>query len=359
MPMNKIARIMVRWYPHKARHLPWRLDREPYHVWVAEVMLQQTRVETVIPYYQRWMKEFPSLQRLAEADLQDILRIWEGLGYYSRARNLHKASGVIMKEYGGVIPGEASKLINLPGIGHSTAGAIASISYNRDEPILDGNVKRVMARVFNYKKPINLAKNENELWKLAEQLLPKGKAGIFNQALMELGETICLPKNPHCSDCPICKDCLSNILGVQAKRPVRLRKGKIPHYEVVAAVFKERGKFLITQRPAGKLLAGLWEFPGGKVEKGENLEQSLQREIMEELNVEITTGSEIGVYNHRYTHLSVLVHAFYCLRVSGRFTPREDQQIAWVKPTELSIHPMGKVDRLIARQVAVNTIESV
>ena len=354
--MNKIAKILVKWYPCKARTLPWRLDRDPYHVWVAEIMLQQTRVETVIPYYQRWMNKFPSLNKLAESDLQEILRVWEGLGYYSRARNLQKAANVIKQKYGGVIPSEVSSLLALPGIGRSTAGAIASISYNRDEPILDGNVKRVMARVFNYEKPINLAKNDNELWKLAGQINPRGQAGIFNQALMELGETICLPKNPRCSDCPICKECQSFILGMQDKRPVRLRKVKIPHYEVVAAVVKERGKFLITQRPLGKLLAGLWEFPGGKVEQGENLEHALQREIMEELAVEIKAGREIGIYKHAYTHFSVLVHAFYCLRVSGRFTPCEAQQIAWVESAEFSLFPMGKVDRLIAKQVAEDTI---
>ena len=357
--MNKIAKILVKWYPRKARPLPWRLDRDPYHVWVAEIMLQQTQVETVIPYYQRWMNKFPSLKKLAESDLQEILRVWEGLGYYSRARNLQKAANVIRQNYGGVIPSEASKLLHLPGIGRSTAGAIASISYNQDEPILDGNVKRVMARVFNYETPINLARNEIELWKLSGQILPKGQAGIFNQALMELGETICLPKNPRCSDCPICKNCQSFILGMQDKRPVRLRKVKIPHYEVVAAVIKERGRFLITQRPVGKLLAGMWEFPGGKVEKGEILEQTLHREMMEELNVEIKAGREIGMYKHAYTHFSVLVHAFYCLRVSGRFTPREVQQIAWVKSAEFSHYPMGKVDRLIARQVADNMVKSV
>ena len=349
----------MKWYPRQARPLPWRLDRDPYHVWVAEIMLQQTRVETVIPYYQRWMRKFPSIERLAETDLQEVLRVWEGLGYYSRARNLHKAALIVIAKYDGSIPNETCELLHLPGIGRSTAGAIASISFNRNEPILDGNVKRVTSRVFNNKKPINLARNENELWRMVLAILPSGQAGIFNQALMELGETICLPTNPRCPECPICKDCQSYSLGVQDKRPVRLRKGKIPHYEVVAAVLKKDGRFLITQRPAGKLLAGMWEFPGGKMEKGENFEQSLQREIREELNIEIRVGEEISVYKHAYTHFSVLVHAFNCLRVSGRFKPRESQQIAWVKPAEFSHFPMGKVDRLIARRVAQNSIELV
>jgi A/G-specific adenine glycosylase len=359
MPLNKIAKILVQWYPHNARTLPWRSDREPYHVWVAEIMLQQTRVETVIPYYQRWMKKFPTLKKLAESDLQEILRVWEGLGYYSRARNLHKAANILQQKHRGVIPSEASKLIALPGIGRSTAGAIASISFNQDEPILDGNVKRVMSRVFNYEKPINLARNVDELWKLVGRILPGGKVGIFNQALMELGETICLPKRPHCSACPICKECQSYNLGLQDKRPVRIRKDKIPHYEVVAAVIKVRGKFLITQRPQGKILAGLWEFPGGKIEKGEIFEQTLQREIMEELAVEIKAGKKIGAYRHAYSHFSVLVHAFYCLRISGRFAQCEGQQIAWVKSAEFSLYPMGKVDRLIARQVAEDTVKTV
>ncbi len=357
--MQKIAKILVKWYPRHARPYPWRLDREPYHVWIAEIMLQQTRVETVIPYYLRWMGKFPTLEKLAESDLQDVLLVWEGLGYYSRAHNLHKAAIEILRENAGEIPSEVNLLLPLPGIGLSTAGAIASISFNKDAPILDGNVKRVIARLFDYQKPINLAKNENDLWELVKQLLPKGKAGIFNQALMELGETICLPRNPHCNVCPISKECRSFILNNQDERPIRLRKAKIPHYEVVAAVFKERGRFLITQRPAGKLLAGLWEFPGGKVEKGENFERSLKREIMEELAIEIQVGKEIGAYKHAYTHFSVLVHAFYCKRKLGRLKACESQQIAWVKPTEFTHYPMGKVDRLIARQVTEEPDKSV
>jgi A/G-specific adenine glycosylase len=357
--MHKIAKILVKWYPFHARPLPWRLDRESYHVWVAEIMLQQTRVETVIPYYLRWMEKFPTLEQLAESDQQDVLRVWEGLGYYSRARNLHKAAKEILHKYGGEIPSEVNSLRHLPGIGLSTAGAIASISFNKDKPILDGNVKRVMARLFDYPNPINLAKNEKDLWELAKQLLPRGKAGIFNQAMMELGETICLPKNPHCLNCPIHKECKSFILNNQDERPVRLRKAKIPHYEVVAAVFAERGRFLITQRPAGKMLAGLWEFPGGKVEKGENFEQSLKREIMEELAIEIQVGKEIGAYKHAYTHFSVLVHAFYSKRKAGKLRACESQQIAWVKPIEFTHYPMGKVDRLIATQVAEEPDRSV
>jgi A/G-specific adenine glycosylase len=357
--MHKIAKILVKWYPRQARPLPWRLDCEPYHVWVAEIMLQQTRVETVIPYYLRWMEQFPTLKRLAESDVQDVLRVWEGLGYYSRAHNIHKAAIEILRENAGEIPNEVNLLLPLPGIGLSTAGAIASISFNKDAPILDGNVKRVLARVFDYPKPINLAKNENDLWKLAKQLLPKGKARIFNQALMELGETICLPRNPNCLICPIKKECLSYLLNNQDERPVRLRKAKIPHYEVVAAVFKERGRFLITQRPAGKMLAGLWEFPGGKVEKGESFAHSLQREIMEELAIQIQVGKEIGAYQHAYTHFSVLVHAFYCKRRAGKLRACESQKIAWVKSIEFTNYPMGKVDRLIARKIAEEPDKSV
>jgi A/G-specific adenine glycosylase len=357
--MNKIANILVKWYPRQARPYPWRSDGEPYHVWVAEIMLQQTRVETVVPYYQRWMEQFPTLKKLAESDPQAVLRVWEGLGYYSRAHHLHQAAIELVRENGGEIPNEVGLLLRLPGIGPSTAGAIASISFNKDAPILDGNVKRVIARVFDYPKPINLPKNEKELWDLVRQLLPQGKAGIFNQALMELGETICLPRNPRCNDCPIRKECQSFILKTQDERPVRLRKAKIPHYEVVAAVIAERGKFLITQRPAGKLLAGLWEFPGGKVEKGESFIQALQREIMEELTIEIQVGKEIAAYPHAYTHFSVLVHAFDCKRKEGRIKACEAQQIAWVKPTELTNYPMGKVDRLIARQVTEEPDKSV
>ncbi len=350
--MNDIAGKLLRWYAKHARLLPWRKDTDPYHVWVAEAMLQQTRVETVIPYYQRWMKRFPTLASLARADQQEVLKVWEGLGYYSRASNLHRAAQLVMQAHHGDVPNTVADLLRLPGIGRSTAGAIASISFDRDEPILDGNVKRVLARLMNYEKPVNEPASQKELWQMAIVLLPKGRAGIFNQALMELGETICLPRNPLCLQCPLKNSCSSFEKGLQDQRPLRKANPKIPHYEVAAAVIRRRDKYLLTRRPEGKLLAGMWEFPGGKLEAGETLSEGLQRELREELNIRVEVKDCIAVYPHGYTHFTVRVHAFECRIAAGRLQPREGQKLAWLSPHEFEHYPMGKVDRLIARQVA-------
>lgn len=357
--MNKIAGKLQRWYPGHARPLPWRRDDDPYHVWVAEVMLQQTRVVTVIPYYQRWMKCFPTLRSLARADQQQVLKLWEGLGYYSRARNLHNASRIIMQEYHGIIPSTVEELVQLPGIGRSTAGAIVSISFHQDKAILDGNVKRILSRLFDYAKPVNEPSSQKKLWLMAASVLPRGRAGIFNQALMELGETICIPGKPICEHCPLAKECLAHQKGLQDQRPVRQSKPRVPHYEVVAAVISRNGKYLLAQRPPGKLLAGMWEFPGGKLEKGETLEKGLRRELREELDIQVRILDELGVYRHAYTHFSVSVHALDCRLQKGRLRPRENQSIAWLAPPEFDEVPMGKVDRLIAREIIFRLGQSV
>lgn len=341
------------------RPLPWREDVDPYHIWISEVMLQQTRVETVKPYYQRWMERFPQISSIANADLQEVLKTWEGLGYYSRARNIWKAAGLIRANYGGKLPETLNELMLLPGIGRSTAGALASIAYEKDVAVLDGNIKRVLARVFNFQEPVNLAKNEKELWRLIEKILPHGKAGIFNQAIMELGEMICLPKNPRCSDCPLNTECLAYKVGNQIQLPKRQLKGNLPQYIVVAAVLEKNCRVLITQRPMEKLLGGLWEFPGGKVETGESLKQALHREIREELNIHIDIADEFGVYRHAYTHFKVVVHGFFCQWRSGQMVPTEAPQVAWVRYDQLDDFPMGKVDRMIARDVVSNSCQPV
>ncbi|MCJ7718049.1 MAG: A/G-specific adenine glycosylase, partial [Anaerolineales bacterium] len=198
---------MLSWYSTNARDLPWRTSRDPYLIWVSEIMLQQTRVETVIPYFNRWIKTFPTLKSLAEASEDQVLSLWEGLGYYSRARNLHLTSKIVSENFGGVLPRDSNSLQILPGIGRYTAGAIASIAFNEDAPIVDGNIRRVYTRFFNIGTPVQTSKTERYLWSLAKENLPSGMAGEFNQALMEFGALICLPKNPDCTNCPLQNDC--------------------------------------------------------------------------------------------------------------------------------------------------------
>jgi len=343
---------LLDWYAQNARQLPWRGRSDPYAIWVSEIMLQQTRVETVIPYFERWMARFPSMEALANATQPDVLKVWEGLGYYSRARNLWRAAQIVVEEFNGVLPSEVPELMKLPGIGRYTAGAIASIAYGLDVPVLDGNVRRVLARACNINDLLRSVDGERKLWQLAAEHLPPGQSGAYNQALMDLGATICTPKAPDCTRCPLQEICQAYALGLQDELPVIAPKTRIPHYTVTAAVICKAGLVLITQRPLGGLLGGLWEFPGGKVLPGEQLSACLQREIREELGIEINVGRSIGVYRHAYTHFRITLHAFACEPSNGiEPRPLQVNDLHWVELSQLSEYPMGKVDRQIAIEI--------
>ncbi|MEW5940412.1 MAG: A/G-specific adenine glycosylase, partial [Chloroflexota bacterium] len=259
-----LSTLLLRWYRRHGRALPWRGHPDPYAVWVSEIMLQQTRVETVVPYFEKWMARFPSVKALAEADEQDVLNHWEGLGYYSRARNLLLAAKRIMAVYEGNLPRTVKGLLSLPGVGRYTAGAIASIAFGLDESVLDGNLQRVYARLFNVEIPADSTDGEKLLWDLASKNLPKGKAGDFNQAMMDLGATICLPRNPRCLLCPLVGECRAQKLGVQEERPVWRPKAEIPCVVHASAVIVQRGRALLAKRPPKGLLGGMWEFPNGR-----------------------------------------------------------------------------------------------
>jgi A/G-specific adenine glycosylase len=312
-------------------------------------MLQQTRVETVIPYFERWMQRFPSLEALAQASMQEVLAVWEGLGYYGRARNLSSAGQLVMQEYHGQLPQEARLLRKLPGVGRYTAGAIASIAFGRDEPTLDGNIRRILARYFNVSEDARSSIGERQLWDLATQHLPPGRAGEFNQAMMDLGASICTPKSPDCDHCPLENTCQAKALGIQALRPVFLPKPAIPHHVVTAAVISRDGCVLIACRPPHGLLGGLWEFPGGKQQQGEDLPTCLQREICEELGAKIKVDTQLGVYHHAYTHFRVTLYAFRCTLLQGEPFPIQAAELRWVSPAELAQYPMGKIDRQISK----------
>jgi A/G-specific adenine glycosylase len=347
----QFTHLILDWFTENARELPWRGHPDPYAVWVSEIMLQQTRVETVIPYFQRWMNRFPTLTALANASQQEVLNLWEGLGYYSRARNLHRAANVVIKEYNGDIPQDRKILTSLPGIGRYTAAAIASIAFGKDEPALDGNIRRVLSRVFNISDPPRSTSGERLLWALAEEHLPSGQAGHFNQAMMDLGATICTPKNPDCQNCPVKKICQAKALDIQGERPVQNNRPAIPHHTVTAAVITQGDQVMIVQRPQDGLLGGLWEFPGGKLEPGEDLPACLRREICEELGVEIHVGKPFGTYKHAYTHFRVTLHAYLCTLNGVQIQLKEHSDLRWVPPEDLDEFPMGKIDRQIASKL--------
>jgi A/G-specific adenine glycosylase len=344
---------LLDWYEHNARELPWRLAISPYRTWISEIMLQQTQVETVMPYFARWMARFPDIETLAAADEQDVLAVWEGLGYYSRGRNLHRAAQQVMKFYNGQLPRTRASLGTLPGIGPYTAAAIASIAFGEDVAAVDGNIRRVFARLFDVSVPARSTQGENQIQELAQAYLPQGRAGDYNQALMDLGALICKPKNPNCSSCPIAANCIARQLGLQEERPVRMPRKKIPHLIVTAAVIRQDGRVLLAQRPSKGLLGGLWEFPGGTLEEDDpDLRACLQREIREELGVEIHVDEAFGQYDHAYTHFKIRLHAFLCRLADGALPQALDgQALVWITLPELPDYPMGKVDRQIARRL--------
>jgi A/G-specific adenine glycosylase len=346
-----IAAPLLAWYDQHARNLPWRGSADSYVVLVSEVMLQQTQVDTVMPYFARWMQRFPSLSSLAEAQQQEVLAAWEGLGYYSRARNLQRAAQMVMQEFNGKIPADLPSLRRLPGVGRYTAGAIASIAFGQPVPTLDGNIRRVLSRVFNVSEDARSPAGERRLWSLAAEQLPSHRPGDYNQALMDLGALICTPQNPVCPNCPLAFACQAHALGVQAQRPVLAPRPTVPHITVTAAIIQRQGQVLIAQRPPYGLLGGMWEFPGGKQQEGESLPDCLQREIKEELGAVVAVGAPAGVYRHAYTHFRLTLHAFHCRLLDGEPHPLEVAALRWISPAELPDYPMGKVDRQIARRL--------
>lgn len=343
-----IAAPLLDWWDTGHADLPWRRTRDPYAIWVAEVMLQQTQITTVIPYYRRWLAQFPTIAALAAAPLAEVLKQWEGLGYYSRARHLHAAAQRVMQEYGGEMPQTAAELQRLPGIGRYTAGAIASIAFGEHAPVLDGNVTRALTRLFDLADDVTQTTTKRQLWALAQRLVPADRPGDYNQALMELGQTICTTTKPGCSLCPLRRLCLAAARGTQLERPQRPPRQRTPHYDVVAGIiWRADGRFLIAQRPLQGLLGGLWEFPGGKCEPGESHAQALRREIQEELALDIVVGPPQISLKHAYTHFRITLHAYHARYQGGQPQHLGVMDHAWVTLAELETYAFAATDRQI------------
>ncbi|MGE5462231.1 MAG: A/G-specific adenine glycosylase, partial [Syntrophothermus sp.] len=339
---SRLSTTLLHWYHLNKRSLPWRdrPDKDPYAVWVSEIMLQQTRVETVISYYERWMKLFPTIPALAAASEQEVLNAWEGLGYYSRARNLHRAAKIVNEQYDGQLPRDLDELKKLPGIGRYTLGAIASIAFDRSVPALDGNIKRVYARVFDLSEPVDTPAGEAILWDLAGKHLPQEHAGDYNQALMDLGAAICIPRDPRCLICPWMKLCKARQHGTQNLRPVRSPRKSVPHHTHAAGVIVQEEKVLLAQRPSQGLLGGMWEFPNGRVDGDprDGLDSALKMGYNLRLRAKRTIGREpLAVVEHGYTHFSVSTYVYRCELAS----PAEGNNLKWVFLQELDNYPMG------------------
>jgi A/G-specific adenine glycosylase len=345
---NLLGRQLLAWYKRHQRSLPWRETSDPYRIWISEIMLQQTQVDTVIPYYRRFFKTFPDVRKLAAAPLQDVLKAWENLGYYSRARNIHSASRIMVDKFGGRIPNTPEEIKTLPGIGQYSAGAILSIAYGQALPAVDGNVRRILSRVFAIRKPVDAPREQKILFDLAATLVPAKRPGDFNQALMDLGATICKAKNPNCSICPLASICRAWLTDLQNSLPVTRKAPAIPRRQAVAAVIRNpEGLLLVVQRPATGLLASLWKLPGGFVEDGENMESSLRRSVKKELGIFIRVVKKLASVDHAYTHFRIKLHTYESILLKGEPKALGCQEWRWATPSDLNKLPLSKIDRMV------------
>lgn len=335
--MADLPTQLLDWYAVHARDLPWRRGHLPYHIWISEMMLQQTRIERAVDYFHRWVRRFPDIVHVAAAAEDEVLKHWEGLGYYSRARRIKETAGILVSLYGGRLPADHQALLDLPGIGPYTAGAIMSLAFNEKYPVVDANVERLFARIFNIKGPVKEKKNRRFIWRTAGELIPDNQARNFNQALMELGALVCGPKNPGCPSCPVDMHCESRRLGISSQRPVPPRHEKIVRIDMATGVLIHRGRIFIQKRPAKGVWANLWEFPGGRLESGETPEQALVREYCEETGFSIGRLQKIKVIRHSYTKYRVTLSCYFCRLLDGAITPclHAAQDYRWITPAQL------------------------
>lgn len=331
-----ISDKLLEWYYQVKRDLPWRKDPDPYRVWVSEIMLQQTRVDTVIPYYVRFMERFPTLKDLANAQEDEVLKYWEGLGYYSRARNLLSAVREVESVYGGRVPDEEEELEKLKGIGSYTKGAILSIAYNKPVPAVDGNVMRVVSRIYAIEKDIAKTSTRKEIEEIVRGIIPEADPSGFNQALMELGALICTPNQPKCTACPVHPFCEANMQGKQTLYPIKNRKEKKKDVSLTAYVLIHKDQLLIRQRQA-ELLKGLWEFPNLEQTDTRNTAQELADQLYCHLGYQAEQFTYLGKVNHIFSHLRWKMDVFLAEVYGGEEVP--DSSYRWVSWDELEQYP--------------------
>jgi A/G-specific adenine glycosylase len=351
-----LAKALMRWYRHNARDLPWRRTADPYKIWISEVMLQQTTVNAVTPYYHRWTKKFPTVKDVARAPLQTVLKMWQGLGYYQRAKNVHKSAKIISDVYKGKIPRNPDVLKKLPGFGPYTVGAVLSIAFGIKSSIIDANIRRVIMRVLALKGSAD-ATQDGQILKFLNKIMPEKGIGAFNQALMELGATVCRNREPLCLLCPVRAQCQAYKRGIQEIIPTPKKK-ILKDVDVVVGLIKRGGKYFIQKRPAQGLLADLWEFPGGKMEKGETALKALRRELNEELDVEVKSARHMMHVQHFYTQFRVQLNVMSC---QLELDPSPNRIRKWVDLHKLTKYPMPSgsakiVDRLLKDHLATKQL---
>jgi len=298
-------------------------------------MLQQTQVRTVIPYYKSFLGRFPDLNALAAATDEEVLKLWEGLGYYARARNLHRAAGEVVEHHGGEVPSDPVRFRQLPGVGDYVCAAVCSIAFSRPLAAVDGNVRRVLSRLYAIDTPVNRPAGARVFQEHADTLLARTRPGDFNQAMMELGALVCRPTRPRCTECPLSRDCAAFATGRTAELPVRDPRRKVPHHRVAVGVVEDGDRVLITRRQPEGLLGGLWEFPGGKIRDGELAEAACVREIREEVNLDVEVESHVGRVRHAYTHFQVELDVFRCRRTAGEISLSGPVDFRWITLEEV------------------------
>lgn len=308
-------------------------------------MLQQTRVDTVIGYYRRFLQRFPGVADLAAARLQEVLKLWEGLGYYARARNLHQAAGIVHSQYNGRVPSSRKDFIALPGVGSYIAAAVLSIAYEQPYAAVDGNVKRVFSRIYAAAVPVNGPDAAAFYQGLADDLLDRDRPGIFNQAVMELGALVCRPTGPHCGGCPVRDLCMAHRRGDVQSFPVREKRRSVPVYRLAAAVIRKKGRILIVCRPENGLLGGLWEFPGGEIESGESAEEAGQRLARKTVGLDAAAVQYLTRVKHAYTHFKVEADVLICDYHSGRVRLNGPADFRWISPRGLERYPLTGITR--------------
>jgi A/G-specific adenine glycosylase len=346
---SHLPRRLLDWFARRRRDFPWRRDRDPYRIWVSEVMLQQTQAATVAPYFERFLLAFPTLPALAAADEQDVLRLWEGLGYYRRARDLLHTARRLAASHSGRFPDDADALKGLPGLGRYTRNAVLSQAFDRRLPILEANSRRVLARLFGRRGDPSRGPANRWLWAAAEALLPKRRVGDFNQALMEVGALVCTPAAPRCADCPLAADCAARRLGLQDAIPARTPPPEVVAVREAAVVVRRADRVLLLQRPAEGRWASLWEFPHGPLAPGESADEAAARLLPELTGLRARLGAELAVLRHGVTRFCITLVCFEAEHLSGEFRSSFYRQAAWLPPVELSAHPVSAPQRRLIR----------
>jgi A/G-specific adenine glycosylase len=342
--LKPFRKQIIQWYVKNHRKLPWRKTKDPYRIWISEVMLQQTQVSTVIPYFEKFLVSFPDIKRLAHSEVQDVLKVWEGLGYYARARNLHRAANMVVTVYGGNLPDTWSEIRKLPGVGDYIAAAVLSIAFHGPYAVVDGNVKRVLARLFEIDAPVNKSSSYRIFKQSAGRLLDSRNPGLFNQAMMELGATVCKPQKPTCNISPLRDFCKAYQQQSVNRYPKRIKRPPVPLHHIAVGVVYKNNKMLITRRKPEGLLGGLWEFPGGKVGENESPETACTREIKEEVNLRVEIDTHITRVKHAYTHFKVHMDVFSCQYVSGRVKLNGPVDYRWIAFHEIDQFPFPKAN---------------